>query len=112
MRRTCLFVTCFVTLLLVADDRALAEKYNPTIDPANFTTTIDNPFFPLTPGTTYTYRGTTDAGAETETLEVTDSTRKIMGVRTVEVIDTVFVNGALQEFTRDWYAQDRQGNVW
>lgn len=112
MRRTCLFLTCFVTLLLVADDTAIAGKYNPTIDPANFTTTIDNPFFPLVPGTTYTFRGSTDTGSELETLEVTHSTRKIMGVRTVEVLDTVFVNGALQEFTHDWYAQDRQGNVW
>ena len=112
MRRTCLFLTCFVTLLLIAGDTALAERYNPTIDPANFTTKIDNQFFPLVPGTTYTFHGSTDAGSEVETIEVTHSTRKIMGVQTVEVHDTVFVNGALQEFTRDWYAQDLQGNVW
>ena len=35
-----------------------------------------------------------------------------MGVTCVEAIDTVFVNGTLEELTRDWYAQDEQGNVW
>src|SRR5205814_5582650 len=29
--------------------------YDPIINPTNFTTTIDNPYFPLTPATTYTY---------------------------------------------------------
>ena len=32
--------------------------YDPVIDPTNFTTVIDNPFFPLTPGTTYVYEVT------------------------------------------------------
>ena len=35
-----------------------------------------------------------------------------MGVTCVEVIDTVFVNGTLEELTHDWYAQDMQRNVW
>src|SRR5215472_13582391 len=30
------------------------SAYDPVIDPANFTTTIDNPYFPLIPGTTFT----------------------------------------------------------
>jgi hypothetical protein len=118
MRRSCftvaVFLTLFLTLPAVAADMAAAQRghYNPPIDPANFTTRINNPFFPLKSGTVYTYRGTTDAGDESETVEVTRSTRVIMGVRTVEVLDTVFLNGALQEFTHDWYAQDLQGNVW
>jgi hypothetical protein len=86
--------------------------YNPVIDPSNFTTKIDNPFFPLKPGKTYTYKGVTDAGEELNTVEVTHSTRVLMGVTCVEVIDTVFVNGDLEELTHDWYAQDKQGNVW
>jgi len=32
------------------------DGYNPVIDPANFVTTIDNPYFPLTPGTTLLLR--------------------------------------------------------
>ena len=86
--------------------------YNPQIDPANFTTKIDNPFYPLKPGKTYTYQGVTDAGQELNTVEVTHSTRVLMGVTCVEVIDTVFTNGELEELTHDWFAQDSQGNVW
>jgi hypothetical protein len=82
------------------------------IDPSNFTTKINNPFFPLKPGKVYTYKGMTDAGEELNTVEVTHSTRVLMGVTCVEVIDTVFVNGALEELTHDWYAQDKQGTVW
>jgi len=86
--------------------------YNPVIDPSNFAAKIDNPFFPLKPGRTYTYKGVTDAGEELNTVEVTHSTRVLMGVTCVEVIDTVFVNGALEELTHDWYAQDKERNVW
>jgi hypothetical protein len=93
---------------------ALAKNapYNPVINPDDFSTKIDNPFFPLKPGTTYTYEGMTDAGPELNTVEVTHSTRVVMGVACVEVIDTVFVDGALEELTHDWYAQDEQGNAW
>jgi hypothetical protein len=115
MRRSCVTLSVFLTLFLTLPASARQAQqghYNPPIDPANFTTKINNPFFPLKPGTVYTYRGSTDAGDESETIEVTHSTRVLMGVTTVEVLDTVLVNGALQEFTHDWYAQDLQGNVW
>ena len=35
-----------------------------------------------------------------------------MGVPTVVVHDKAYVNGRLEESTSDWYAQDRDGNVW
>lgn len=98
-----------LTLPVLADS---SGKYNPVIDPANFRTKINNPFYPLKPGTIYTYSGVTDVGEELNTVEVTHSTRVLMGVTCVEVIDTVFVNGALEELTHDWYAQDLEGNVW
>ena len=37
---------------------------------------------------------------------------KILGVTTVEVHDTVTVDGQLTEDTLDWFAQDKEGNVW
>ena len=42
------------------------SPYVPVIDPANFltSTTIDNPFFPLKPGTTFIYEGQTADGFE------------------------------------------------
>lgn len=82
--------------------------YRPSIDPAGFTTTIDNPFMPLVPGTTFIYEG---AGERVE-VTVTSDTRQVMGVETVVVRDTATVKGKVIEDTSDWFAQDRAGNVW
>src|SRR5258705_7676131 len=35
----------------------------PVIDPANFVSRVDNPYFPLAPGTTLLYRGVLKDGA-------------------------------------------------
>ena len=86
--------------------------YNPVIDPANFTTTIDNPYFPLQPGTTYIYEGPTSKGTIRTEFGVTTNTKLIDGVTCVEVHDQVFTDGALTEDTLDWFAQDQVGNVW
>jgi hypothetical protein len=89
-----------------------ASPYQPPIDPARFTTTIDNPYFPLTPGTTYVFEGTSDGDREKDTVVVTNKTKKILGVTCVVVKDVAEVNGEIEESTFDWYAQDVDGNVW
>jgi hypothetical protein len=76
--------------------------------PANFVAGVDNPFFPLTPGTVLTY---TD-GTEITRTEVTHEAKNILGIAATVVHDRVTVDGALTEDTFDWYAQDRTGNVW
>jgi hypothetical protein len=86
--------------------------YDPVIDPANFVATIDNPYFPLQPGTTFIYEGQMPDGFEHDEFAVTHNTRVILGVTCVEVHDSVFTDGALTEDTFDWFAQDRDGNVW
>jgi hypothetical protein len=86
--------------------------YNPTIDPANFVTVIDNPYFPLKPGTVRIYEGQTDKGFEHIEITVMSDTKEIMGVSNVVVKDIVTVDGKLEEETYDWYAQDKDGNVW
>ena len=43
---------------------------------------------------------------------VTDQTKQILGVTCTVVRDTVSEHGAPVERIFDWYAQDRQGNVW
>lgn len=86
--------------------------YDPFIDPANFSTNINNPFFPFKPGTSYIYEGPTSQGFIRNTMEVTTNTKVIDGVTTVEVHDQVFTDGNLTEDTLDWYAQDKDGNVW
>jgi hypothetical protein len=89
-------------------------KYSPTIDPANFVATIDNRYFPLLPGTGFHYRGVAENGKtpQTDDMVVTDKTKKILGVSCTVVRDTVSSRGKAVEHTFDWYAQDRQGNVW
>ncbi len=86
--------------------------YNPVIDPNNFVEGVDNPYFPLTPGTTFIYEGETEDGTEHIEVFVTDDTREILGIECVVVRDTVTVDGELVEDTYDWYAQDVEGNVW
>jgi hypothetical protein len=88
------------------------EPYDPVIDPANFVNKIDNPYFPLVPGTTLIYEGQTSEGLSRDIFAVTHNTRVILGVTCVEVHDTVFINGQLTEDTLDWFAQDKDGNVW
>ena len=88
------------------------DPYNPVIDSANFVATIDNPYFPLTPGTTFIYEGTTEKGPEHIEVNVTHDTKVILGVTCTAVRDTVTVDGELVEDTIDWYAQDTAGNVW
>jgi len=86
--------------------------YHPTIDPAHFVATVDNPFFPLVPGTTFVYERQTPDGLEHVEFAVTHNTRVIVGVTCIEVHDTVTTNGVLTEDTLDWFAQDAAGNVW
>ncbi|MBI3961123.1 MAG: hypothetical protein HY335_00085 [Deinococcus sp.] len=88
------------------------QGYNPLIDPANFVRTVDNPFFPLTPGTTFVYEAITPEGTERVEVFVTPETKDILGVTCTVVRDTVTLDGELVEDTLDWYAQDRDGNVW
>ncbi|MEJ7728574.1 MAG: hypothetical protein WKG00_05115 [Polyangiaceae bacterium] len=85
------------------------QSYDPLIVPADFGSTIDNPFYPLPPGTTYTF----NEGTDVVTVLVTDETKVIMGVTCVVVRDThADENGDVIEDTFDWYAQDKEGNVW
>jgi hypothetical protein len=82
-------------------------------DAAHFQNPKANVLFPLVPGTTDTYRGVSKQGIETNTVEVTQQTRTILGVSVVVVHDRVYIeDGSLSEDTFDWYAADQDGNVW
>jgi hypothetical protein len=86
----------------------------PSFSPTNFhkSTTINNPYFSLVPGTRFTYQGTLQKQPVVDTVYVTHNTPTIAGVATIEVRDQVYASGVLIEDTLDWYAQDDQGNVW
>ncbi|MDQ3660382.1 MAG: hypothetical protein M3454_04840 [Actinomycetota bacterium] len=84
------------------------------LDPADFTTEIDNPYFPLVPGTRLTFREIDEEGKKLEVVViVTRDTEKISNGITARVVrDTVTEDGEIIEDTFDWYAQDSEGNVW
>jgi hypothetical protein len=95
--------------------RGLPQGSEPVaLDPADFTTTIDNRFMPLAPGSRWIYREDV-AGGHTQriTVTVTKRTKKVAAGITARVVhDFATERGALVEDTYDWYAQDRDGNVW
>jgi hypothetical protein len=83
------------------------------LDPADFVATIDNPYWPMTPGSRWVYRESDGkAGAQKVVVTVTDHAKTILGIRATVVHDVVSEDGEVVEDTYDWYAQDRWGNVW
>ena len=74
---------------------------------------IDNKYFPLEPGTTMIYNGTSEDGEPFKNVfVVTNETKVILGINTRIVHDDAYVNGEHEEKTDDWFAQDDDGNVW
>ena len=85
----------------------------PTPSPADFVDTVDNPFFPLIPGTKWVYENRQgNEVTEKDTVEVLNEKREVNGVQATVVRDMVTFGDQLAEDTYDWYAQDKDGNVW
>ncbi len=77
-----------------------------------FTARVDNPWFPLRPGTVSVYTGMKDGRRARDVVTVTRRVTKIDRAPCVVVKDRLYLNGKLQERTTDWYSQDSRGNVW
>ncbi len=84
----------------------------PTFDPSQFVRTVDNPWFPLIPGSSYRYVGSKDGKPAVDIFRVTKRTKTILGIQATVVDDRLYLDRRLEEKTSDWYAQDRAGNVW
>jgi hypothetical protein len=84
------------------------------LDPADFTTQIDNPWWPMKPGSRWVYRETDTEGANQKVVvTVTDRTKMIAnGIEARVVHDVVTEDGQFVEVTDDWYAEDQDGNIW
>jgi hypothetical protein len=80
--------------------------------PSAFTTKIDNPYWPMAPGTRWVYRETEDGATQRVVVTVTNRTRKVDGITARVVHDVVSEDGEPIEVTDDWYAQDSAGNIW
>lgn len=114
-----LLIVTFIVLGLVGcndqdseTEHAAATPYTVTIDPIHFVAHIDNPYLPFTPGTTLVYEGATEDGTERVEVTTLSETRQVMGVTVTVVRDIVYLDGVMVEDTYDWFAQDKQGNVW
>jgi hypothetical protein len=82
------------------------------LNASDFGGPINNPYLPLTPGTTLYYAGLAGGVPVTDAFKVTRNTRTIIGVRTVEILDRGYTNGSLEESTLDYFAQSKDGSVW
>ena len=84
------------------------------LDPEDFTTKIDNRYWPMRPGSRWVYRERDTEGTNQKVVvEVTSKTKTIANGIVARVIrDTVSEKGVPVEITDDWYAQDKRGNIW
>jgi hypothetical protein len=78
------------------------------LEPGDFTTEIDNPWWPMKPGSHWAYR----EGDQRDDVTVTPRTKRILGIDARVVHDIATEDGKVVEDTYDWYAQDEDGNVW
>ena len=112
-----LVVSVFALFLgLVGSSLTLAKgrehEYHPVIDPTAFRPGVDHPYLPLVPGTRFVYRETAGKRVSENETTVLSETKVIMGVPCTVVHDVLRTGGKVAEETFDWYAQDKQGNVW
>ncbi|HET6284512.1 MAG TPA: hypothetical protein VFH73_26385 [Polyangia bacterium] len=85
-------------------------KYDPPINPADFSATIDNKYLPFKPGSVFSY---VQSSGDLVEQDVLYETKMVMGVTTVIVHDFLkSPEGDLLEDTYDYFAQDKAGNVW
>jgi len=85
-----------------------------TLDPAEFTTHITNGWWPMRVGSRWTYRETAPDGTrQRDVVLVLPKTKTVANGITARVVsDVTTEDGVPVEVTRDYYAQDRCGNVW
>ncbi len=104
-----------VTLWALAGCSAFGLRkadYNPQISAAEFGNVVNNPYYPLVPGTVLKYVENEKGEISDDTITVTGDTKTIMGVTCVVVHDVVTKHGRIAEDTYDWVAQGNDGAVW
>jgi hypothetical protein len=88
------------------------EIPTPSPDPDDFVGYVDNPWFPLKPGSEWTYDVESGGADGEDTVTVEPSNLRLGGVAVTVVRTRSHVGLGLPTETVDYYAQDRDGNVW
>jgi hypothetical protein len=99
-------------LVLALGLGALAAASGSAAPRNGFSARVDNPWFPLRPGSRYVYTGVKDGRPSRDVVFVARGTKVIDGAPCAVVEDRLFIDGRLHERTTDWYTQDARGNVW
>ena len=83
-------------------------------NPGNFSnsTLLTNNYFPYRIGRKYIFEGETPDGLERTEIQRIDAVKVVNGINVAVIRDIVWVDDILEEDTRDWFAQDDDGNVW
>ena len=109
MKRT----TTLASLLAVAVAGGCGSSDSDAARSSRFSTRIDNPYWPMSPGSRWVSREREEGRVFRVSVTVTHKTRVVAsGVRARVVHDVVTEKGRVVENTYDWYAQDAAGNVW
>jgi hypothetical protein len=82
------------------------------LDPADFSSTVDNGWYPLVVGSQWTYEGVKDRKRATDVFKVLATTEAVAGVTCVILQDDLALNGVPTERTTGYFAQHRDGSVW
>jgi hypothetical protein len=112
------FASLLLPALLATTAPAVAVPLLPNFDAAKFVNgaPIDNRYLPWLPGTRAVFVGTGEEDGEPvnerDVTRVLGQGPNILGVRATTVLDTAHADGVLIERTKDYYAQDKTGNVW
>jgi len=106
-------IAAFASLSIAGATSTAGARYEPVLHPGEFTTVIDNRYFPLPVGRTWVYKGIKDGQTQVDTVRVLRRTKLVAeGIRATVVLDVATHHTRLLEKTFDWYAQDKLGNVW
>jgi len=73
---------------------------------------VDSKYLSFPEGKKFIYEGKTEEGIERIEAYSTGKIKSIMGVNVIEIRDREFLDGELIEDTKDWFAQDKYGNIW
>ena len=105
-------VGALIAAALVLAPPASAKPAGAAATPETFVRRVDNPYYPLSRGTTLVYKGVRDGQGQVDRVSVLRRTKQIQGVTTTVVRDVARHGSRLIEKTFDWFAQDAHGTVW